>query len=451
MSDVIKIRRGLDIKLKGEADKVLEQGGMPGFFAVKPTDFPGLVPKLCLRPEADVKAGTPLFYDKYHPDVQFTSPVSGKLVAINRGERRKILELVIEPSKEMEYESFEAADPKELTAEDVRHKLLASGVWPFIRQRPYHVVADPLLTPRAVFISGFDTAPLAPDYDFIFGNESGTAFQTGINALKKLTNAPVHLSLQDGYPAALAMANAGGVEFHTFRGPHPAGNVGIQIHHIQPVNKGEVVWYVNPQDVLIIGRLFEKGIYDASRIVALTGSEVKKPRYYRTHIGASMAPLLKDNLQGEEVRVISGNVLTGKKIEEDGYLGFYDSQLTVIPEGKYHELFGWALPGLKKFSFSRTFFSWLNKRKQYRLDTNMHGGERAFVMTGEYEKVLPMDIYPMHLLKAIIVEDIDKMEQLGIYEVAEEDFALCEFICPSKIEIQSVLRKGLNLMKKEMS
>ncbi len=455
MPKKIKLRKGLDIRMKGKADKVLIPEDRPGRFAVKPVDFPGLVPKMCVKPGAEVKAGTTLFFDKKNEKVKYTAPVSGLVLDIVRGERRRILEVVIETRGD-DYVSFGKGDPEKLDTEAIKNKLLESGLWPAVRQRPYHIVANPEDTPKSIFISGFDSAPLAADFDFIVELLPKEHYLTGIKILRKLTEGNVYLNLSSDSSSGL-LKNTPGVEINYFSGHHPAGNVGIQIHHIDPVNKGEVVWYVNLQDIVSIGRLFNEGKYAPDKIVALAGSEVEKPRYYRTRTGASISTMVKGNIMAvrgigsKSVRYISGNVLTGQKIQPDGYLGYYDSTITVIPEGNYYEFFGWITPGLKKFSFSRTFLTWIMPGKKYRLDTNMHGGKRAFVITGEYEKVLPMDVYPMQLLKSILVEDIDKMEQLGIYEVAEEDFALCEFICPSKIELQSIIRKGLDLMVKEMS
>jgi Na+-transporting NADH:ubiquinone oxidoreductase subunit A len=449
MSKVIKIKKGLDIKLKGTAEKIISNVPPSSTFAVKPIDFPGVVPKLVARPGDKVKAGSILFFDKVYPEVKFTSPVSGEVKAVNRGERRRILEVVVEADGKDAYEEFGAADPGKLDREQIISKIQDAGLWPSIRQRPYAVIARSHAEPKAIFISGFDSAPLAPDMDFMVkGNNS--AFQTGIDVLNKLTRGEVHLSLQADYPADDVFTKASGVNLHYFRGPHPAGNPGVQIHHIDPVNKDEVVWYVQPQEVIMIGRLFEQGIYDAAKVIAVTGSEVKKPRYFKVLSGTSIEPYVLDNVIPGELRYISGNPLTGSKITKIGYLGYYDSQLTVLPEGNYYEIFGWIAPGFKKLSVSRSFPSWLMPGREYKVDTNLKGGVRPFVQTGEYERVLPMNIYPMHLLKAILVDDIEKMEQLGIYEVAEEDFALCEFVCPSKIEIQSIIRKGLDLMIKEL-
>ena len=451
MPKVIRIKKGLDIKLKGKPEKIIIQTDPSEFYAVKPPDFPGLspLPKLSVEVGSEVKTGSPLFFDKKKPDILFASPVSGKVMAVNRGERRRILEVVIESDNKNEAVTFQKGDPKTMNREAIVNNLMKSGVWPFIRQRPFHVIADPDDDPRAIFISGFDTAPLAPDLDFILNGEEAS-FQTGINALLQLTSGKIRIGVNAVFPTANVFANTEGVELHQFRGPHPAGNVGVQINHIDPVKKGEQVWTVNAQDVIVIGKLFEKGVFNPTRLVALTGSEVINPRYYRTKLGASVKPMLKDNVKEGNNRYISGNVLTGSKISKEGFIGFYDSQVTVIPEGDFYEFLGWALPGLKKFSASRTFFSFLLPNKRYTLHTNLQGGRRPFVLTGQYEKVLPMDIYPMQLLKAILVEDIDLMENLGIYEVAEEDFALCEYVCASKTEVQSILRSGFELMQKEL-
>jgi Na+-transporting NADH:ubiquinone oxidoreductase subunit A len=450
MSLSVKLKKGLDIKMIGKAEEILAGEADSLFYGVRPVDFPGLIPKLNVRMGDIVSAGSPLFYDKLRPEIIFSSPVSGKVVSVIRGDRRKLLEIVIEKEGN-EYVDFGVSDPAVLNREKIKESLLASGLWPVVRQRPYHIVANPLDVPKSIFISGFDTSPLAPDYNFIMANSSGSLLRTGIKALKKLTDGKINLVLNGNKESSVLLKNAEDVEISRFSGPHPAGNVGIHIHHLDPVNKGEVVWFVNLQDVLAIGRLFEEGRYNHERIIALTGSEVLHPQYYKIKSGVSLSSMARDNVKPGKLRYISGNVLTGTAVLPEGYVGFYDSHVTVIPEGDYSEFFGWMKPGLKTFSFSRTFASTLVPVKGYRLDTNLHGGERAFVMTGQYEKVVPMDIYPMQLLKAILSEDIEMMENLGIYEIAEEDFALCEYICPSKIEIQSLVRKGLELMIKEMN
>jgi len=450
MSRNVKLKRGFDIPVSGSAEKVLAGGSDPVLFGVKPTDFPGLTPKLNVKPGDTVQAGTPLFHNKIRPEIVFTSPVSGTVLSVERGDRRKMLEVIIEKKGES-YIDFGKADPAKLTGAEITDHLLKSGLWPAIRQRPYHVVAKPGDKPKSVFISGFDTAPLAPDYNFMMDNSPVHLWQAGITAISQLTSGKINLVLNGNATPSPVLADTAGVEISYFSGPHPAGNPGIHIHHLDPVNKGEVVWVINLQDVIAIGRLFTEGIYKPERIVALTGSEVIHPQYYKMLSGGSVSPIVKENVNPGNLRYISGNVLTGTKISGNGFLGYYDSQVTVIPEGDYFEFFGWASPGAGKLSFSKTFVSKLLPKKMYKPDTNLHGGERAFVMTGQYEKVVPMDIYPMQLFKAILYGDIDMMENLGIYEVAEEDFALCEFICPSKTEIQSIVRKGLDLMIKEMS
>jgi len=451
MPKVFKIRKGLNIPLKGEAEKVFTRAELAEFYAVKPTDFPGLTPKLSVAEGDKVKVGTPLFYDKYRTNILFTSPVSGEVHLVRRGERRKILEVVVKTDSSQDFEEFGRSKPKELPREQVVEKMLKAGLWPTIRQRPYSIVANPEDKPKAIHISGFDTAPLSPDLDFAVKDEE-EAFQAGIDALNRLAEGNVNLNLNADYPPSNVYTKVKGVKFNYFSGPHPAGNVGVQIHHVDPISKGDLIWVVNPLDVIIIGRLFLRGIYDATKVIALAGSEVQKPRYFILKTGASIANIVADNItkNPSELRFISGNVLTGAKIDADGFLGFYDNMVTVIPEGNYYEFMGWAQPGFNKYSFSSTFLSSLLPGRKYALDTNLHGGERAYVVTGQYEKVLPMDIYPVHLIKAILAKDIDKMENLGIYEVAEEDFALCEYVCTSKTNVQEIIREGLDLMIKEL-
>jgi Na+-transporting NADH:ubiquinone oxidoreductase subunit A len=452
MSKVIKIKRGLDIRLKGAAELQLAKPGLTGLYAVKPTDFKGLEFRVLRKPGEEVKAGTPVLADKSHPEIVLVSPVAGKVAAVNRGERRKLLEVVIESEGEQSHESLRKGSPADMDAASVKEQILKAGLWPAIVQRPYGVVARPDHAPRDIFISAFDSSPLAPDYEFIL-KEQVAEFKTGILALKKLTAGKIYLSLSPELSDSRVFAGIEGVEYPVFKGPHPAGNAGIQIHHLAPINKGEVVWTITPQFVALIGRTFLLGRPDFTWTVALAGSRVKKAQYYQTIVGAQVSPLVDLNLVEAELpaRIISGTVLTGTKIEKDGFIGFYDSLVTVIPEGKYFDLFGWALPGINKYSMSRTFLSSIFPKKSWDLNTNLNGGRRAFVVTGQYEQVLPMDIYPMLLLKSILASDIDKMEQLGIYEVIEEDFALCEFVCTSKIEVQEILRSGLDLIRKEMN
>jgi len=446
MSATIRIKKGLKINLLGEPKKEISKIEA-GNFAIKPTDFIGVFPRLLVKEGDIVKAGTPLFIDKYRENIIFSASVSGVVEEINRGEKRVLEEIRIKADNEQLFEDFGEADPGNAGREAIIEKLLKSGAWPMIRQRPYSTIANPADKPKAIYVSGFDSAPLAPDYSFVV-NENVTDFQAGIDTLASIAGRNVKLGLPGGHSDFPKVSNA---DITYFNGPHPAGNVGIQIHHTSPLNKGEIVWVVKLQDVIIIGRLFRLGRFDTSILIPLCGSEVKNPRYFRTKKGASVKAFIEDNLQDGSQRIISGNVLTGRQIRSDGYLGFYHDQFTVIPEGNYHEFFGWALPGLKKFSISKTYFSWFSPNRKFRLDTNFHGAERAYVMTGQYENVLPMDIFPMQLIKACLAENIELMENLGIYEVDEEDFALVEFIDTSKTEIQTIIRNGLNLIRKEMS
>ncbi len=449
MSKVINLKRGLNIRLKGDAEKVLGTSIDADTFALKPTDFPGLAPKILVKPGQEIKAGQPLFFDKYNPEVLFTSPTSGEVLAINRGERRKVLEVVVKADHRNDSIDFPKVDPLKLSREEIKEKLKQSGLWPFLKQRPYGTVANPLTTPLHIFISGFDSAPMAPDYEFILSGQT-PVFQTGINALSKLTDGKIHIGIRPDQSGGF-FSGVKNIEITQFSGPHPAGNVGVQIHHLSPINKGDIIWTITPQEVIYIGRLFETGKIDFSKIIALTGSEVQSPQYYKTIHGANLQNILKGSTQNAcRERFISGNVLTGTKVSPDNYLGFFDSQVTVIPEGDNYEFMGWADLGFNKFSPSKTFFSKLFPRKSYVLNANLHGGERAFVLSGQYEKYVPMDILPVYLLKAILANDIDKMEQLGIYEIIEEDLALCEYVCTSKVKVQEIVRQGLDLMMKEL-
>ena len=449
MSKSIRIKKGLDIKLKGQAEKVLKDVDVK-LYALKPTDFEGVFPKMLVKVGDKVKAGSGVFFDKYRERIKFTSPVSGTITEVLRGAKRKMLEIRIEADKENVFEDFGKADPSPLTKEQITEKLLESGTWSALLQRPYGIIANPDDNPKAIFISAFDTAPLAPDMDFAVEGRAAD-FQTGINALAKLTEGKIHVNIYEGKTKSDVFTNAKNVEINTFTGPHPAGTVGTQIAHIDPINKGDIVWTIDPQSVIIIGKLFNEGVYNPERVIALAGSEVLKPQYYKILSGASIYSLVKGNVEEGEKRFISGNVLTGCKIEKSGYLSHYDNMISVIPEGNKYSFFGWLIPNPKKYSFYHTAFSWLTPKKEYRLDTNLNGGERAFVVTGAMEKVFPMDIYLIELIKAIMIEDIDKMENLGIYEIIEEDIALCEYISTSKINMQSLLREGLNALHKEMS
>jgi Na+-transporting NADH:ubiquinone oxidoreductase subunit A len=453
MGQVIKITRGLNIKLKGKPEDVIYEFHKSDHYTIFPDDFPGFSPKISVKQGDKVLAGTAVLYDKNNPDIKIVSPVSGEVVSVNRGEKRKLLSIVISADKSIEYQDFGKKEVQQLTADVIRKQLCEAGIFPFIRQRPYGYGANPSDSPRDIFISGIYSSPLAPSIDLILKGQE-TDFQTGLDVLVKLTSGKVYLGLLPGCNTP-ALKDAKNVEKIYFEGLHPVGNVGVQINRIKPINKGEVVWTIDPSDVLFIGRLFNKGVADFTRLVALTGSEVKKTGYYPIIPGSSITEPVKDNVTEDKIlRYISGDVLTGTKIESDGSLHAFDNQITVIPEGtETNEFFGWASLGFDKFSDSCTFPSKLIgklMKREYVLDARIKGGKRAMIMSNEYDKVFPMDILPEYLLKAIIAFDIDKMENLGIYEVIPEDFALCEFVDTSKIELQSIVRKGLDLLYNEM-
>lgn len=451
MSKTVKLRKGLDISLIGTANKIKSELVMPNTVSVKPSDFHGMTPKMVVKEGDSVKAGSTIFCDKYNEVVKCASPVSGKIEAIVRGEKRRIMEVIISADSETQYESSGAMDLSSMSNEAVKDAILASGLWLCIKQRPLDIVANPKNEAKAIFVSAFDSSPLAPDFDYVLHGKN-EEFQKGLDALAKLTSGKVHLTLNEKVPADSTFTDAKGVEINKISGKHPAGNVGTQIHHIDPVNKGEFVWTVNAQDVALIGRYFSTGKYDVRKTIAITGSEIKNPHYIEVISGSNLSSVLEGQITSDNVRVISGNVLTGDKVAQDGHLGFYHNQVTVIPEGnqlKFVLTKGWMGPGFDKFSNSRLFPTFLSSKKQFRLDTNTNGEERAFVVTGELEKVFPFDILPMQLVKAAITDDIDGMENLGIYEVAPEDFALCEYVCTSKINIQDKIRKGLDLIGEE--
>jgi Na+-transporting NADH:ubiquinone oxidoreductase subunit A len=452
MSKTIKLKKGFDINLAGKAEKQLGDFKRAQTFAIKPADFIGMQrPKVTVNEGDSVKAGTPILFDKAMDSVQFVSPVSGQIVEIKRGDKRKLLEIKILADSEISYESFEKfteSSLKTISKETAVAQICKSGVWPQLVQRPFGIIANPKDSPKSIFISGFDTHPLAPDYAFALKGEE-KYFQAGVLILQKLTSGKVHLGLELDSEIAPVFANVQGVQVNKFSGPHPAGNVGVHIHHIDPINKGEIVWTISPFGVVQIGKLFIEGKYDASKIIAVTGSEAKKALYAKSYIGACVDTLVKDNLKQDHIRVVSGNVLTGERINNDGYLGYYASQITILPEGDYYEFLGWMKPTTEKLSYHRALglLSFLSPKKEYVLDTNVRGEERAFVQTGVFESVTPMDILPVYLLKAILAEDFDEMEELGIYEVVEEDLALCEFVDVSKHPVQEIIRKGIDLIQ----
>ncbi len=448
MAKLIRLRRGYDLKLVGEAAMEIATPAPSKTYAIQPPNFKGITPKLLVEAGTEVKCGTPLFFAKEQPEIMFTSPVSGEVVEIVRGEKRRIMEVkILADTSSISYEQFNKANPASLDAEAIKATLLKSGAWTLLRQRPFNRIADVNETPKAIFISAFDSAPLAPDLNFVLkGREAH--LQAGIDALSKLTSGAVYLGLKHNADMA-TFTSLSGVQTAAFAGPHPAGNVGIQIHHTRPINKGEVVWTINAQDLATIGKLFTDGVYDPEKVITLAGSEVKQPKYLRARLGASISSLVDTNMSDGKNRIISGSVLFGDKVDMEGYLGAYDQQITIIPEGDEREFFGWLIPNYPRPSVSKTFLSYLMPNRKYKVNTSMHGEERAFVMTNEYEKVLPMDMYPVQLLKACLAADLEAMEALGIYEVVEEDLALCEFVCTSKMPVQKILSEGLDLIEKE--
>lgn len=448
MSNDIRITKGLDLRINGEAAKQTVVSKRSQIYSILPSDFHKVTPKLVLKEGAEVKAGEVIFFSKYDERVKFVSPVSGKIVEVKRGEKRVILEIKIQADAQNSFHSFGVKSPSKMTSDDVRNHLLNAGCWPFIKQRPYDIVANSNDKPKAIFISAYASAPLATDFEYSL-KEKLVDFQTGIDALSHLTDGKIHLSVNG--KANSIFSNVQGVQLHKVHGPHPAGNVGVQISKIDPINSGEKVWIVAPDDVAIIGHLFNTGNFNPVRTIAIAGSEVKNPSYQEVILGASLKEVLNDKLASSNVRIISGDVLTGKKVSDEGYLGYYSNMITVIPEGNQYRMFGWMpFAGTNIHSMQRTSFSWLTPNKKYTPNTNLNGEERALVVTGEMEKVMPIDIYPMQLLKACLAKDIDKMENLGIYEVAPEDFALIDYSNTSKLEAQEIIREALDLMINEV-
>ena len=487
MTETITIRKGLDIPISGKAELRLTDARSITTYAMKPTDFVGLKPRLVVEEGDIVHVGDALFVDKQDERIKFTSPVSGRVKAIVRGEKRKLLEVVVEADCKSAYSAGsdckseptteQTANKLPQTAEEIKAAMLQCGLWPMMRQRPFGTVANPDDTPKAIFVSAFDSAPLAPDYDFILqGREE--CFKKGLEALAKLTEGMVHVCFRPNQKLDCFVPRNDAkrrLEIHHVKGPHPAGNIGTQIAHIDPINKGEVVWTMNPQDVVVLGELVTTGVYNPEKVIAVAGPQTVNPHYYRITAGACVERLVAPQLPNPDYpkmetgeaslhyRVISGNILSGTQIAADGFLGAYDSLLSILPEGDYYDFMGWLMPGFKKFSFSRTFLSGFMPKstfkplgidlprfeKFWKFDTNTHGDERPLVFTGNFERVFPFNIYPTQLIKACIIGDIELMESLGIYEVEPEDFALCEFIDTSKTNIQAIVREGLELLRKE--
>ena len=451
MSNSIHLKRGLDIPISGAAN-LKASPVAADVIAIKPTDFKGLLPRLLVKEGDRVLAGSPVLADKNCPDILVCSPVSGTVQAVVRGEKRKLLAVVVKADEQREYVDFGVKNVESLRADEIREAILASGLWPSLIQRPYGIIANPSLKPKAIFMSAFNTAPLAADTDFVLGSEM-SAIQAGLIALGKLTEGGVHVCIDGDKAASTPFHKLEGVTLYEVTGKHPAGNVGVQISHISPIRKGETVWTISPLMAAAIGKLFLTGKVQLDRKVAVTGPVAVNPAYVEALPGIPMKALsaFYDNSKAD-VRFVSGDALSGTSVGEDGYLGWFDNQVTLLHEGTEREILGWAKPfRFNQFSSSRAYFSWLCPKKQYAMDTNFHGGPRAFVVSDVYGKVLPMDIFPVYLAKACLAGDIDKMEKFGIYEVLPEDLALCEFVDPSKNEIQDMIQKGIDLMIKEMA
>ncbi len=472
MVDKITIKKGLDIPIAGAAEKRITNALGIKLYAVKPTDFVGLTPHLLVEEGDAVATGGALFCDKNDERIRFTSPVNGQVKAIVRGEKRRLLEVVVE-AKDSSPLVLEVPH----TADEIKAAMLRSGLWTALRQRPFGVVANPNDHPKAIFVSAFDTAPLAPDYDFVLQGKEDF-FKKGLEALAKLSNGEVHVCFHPDQELAKHLSPlTSHLSPHYVKGPHPAGNIGTQIAHIDPINKGEVVWTMNAQDVVVLGELVSTGVYRPEKVIAVAGPLIKNPHYYRIKAGASIAgivaeqvlntnyPKMENDNAARENRVISGNILSGTQISNEGFIGAYDDLVSILPEGDYYDFMGWMMPGIKKYSYSRTFLSGFLPKSTFKpmgiqlprfssywkFDTNTHGDERPLVFTGSFERVFPFDIYPTQLIKACIIGDIELMEQLGIYEVEPEDFALCEFIDVSKTEIQRIIREALETLRKEVA
>ncbi len=447
MAKVIKLRKGLDINLKGKATKETATVKCPGEYALVPDDFHGVKPKVVVKEGDAVKAGDALFVDKLHPEVKFVSPVSGTVSMVERGDRRKLLSIRVKADEKQEARQFD-------TKGDIKALMLESGLFAFLRQRPYDVVANPEDAPKAIFVSAFNSMPLSQDFEYVLQGQEAE-FQAGLSALAKIAKVYLGVSAKQ---TAKALTEAKDCEVNIFDGPAPVGNVGVQINHVNPINKGEVVWTLGAEEVIFLGRLLKTGTVDFTRTIALAGSEVKAPKYYKVKVGQKLTTLLSEKLKvnsekSEEgaVRIINGNVMTGLKTSAEGFLGAHATEVNVIPEGDHaDEMLGWIMPRFNTFSTHRSYFSWLfGKKKEYVIDARVKGGERHMIMSGEYDKVFPMDIYAGYLVKAIIAGDIDRQEALGIYEVAPEDFAIAEFVDSSKLELQRIVREGLDILRKE--
>ena len=449
MSNDIKIKSGLTINLKGAAENIVKKAALPKSISLNPADFHLIIPKMVVKIGDHVNAGDVVFYSKNNQEVKFCSPVSGNVKDIVRGEKRKIIEIIIDVDSSQKSKKFITSKFENFKRDDIIASLLESGCWPFINQRPYDIIANPSETPKSIFISTFNTAPISADIQIILDDQKNE-FTTGIKVLRKLTDGNLNICVEKNNQTFIN--DIKDVIIHNVSGPHPAGNVGVQIHHIDPISSGDKVWTIDPEDVAIIGRFFLTGNYNPLRTIAVSGPPVKHPQYYKTIAGSKLSVIINDaGVSDGLLRYINGDVLSGRSVEKDNYLGFYNNTFSVLREGNHYNMFGW-IPFInnKVPSIYKTSFSWLFPNKKYDLDTNMNGEERAFVVTGEMERVFPMDILPMQLLKECMIGDIEKMENLGIYEVAPEDFSLIDYSSSSKIEAQYIIRKGLDLMISEV-
>ena len=451
MVKIIRLRKGLDINLEGKASLQKVNIRAAEEYALVPGAFVGVTPKVVVKEGERVKAGDALFVNKNHPEVSFSSPVSGVVTAIERGERRKVLCVKVKADAEQEFVDFGPKDVSQMNGEQVVEALLKAGLFGYINQLPYAVSTTPDTKPKAIFVSALRDKPLTSDFEYeVRGQEDD--FTTGLIALSKIAKTHLGLGIQPNLQSELFKRNIEQyVSVTVYEGKCPAGNVGVQVNHTDPVNKGEVVWTVDPTAVLFFGRLFRTGKVNLMRTIAIAGSEVKEPAYADVLVGTPLSHILEGRMKREDgVRIIVGNPLTGRRATKESYLTAHSCTVCVLPEGDHaDEMLGWILPRFSQFSTSRSYFSWLQGKKKYALDTRIKGGERHMIMSGEYDKVLPMDIYAEYLIKAIIAEDIDKMEQLGIYEVSPEDFAVAEFVDSSKLELQKIVRNGLDMLRKE--
>ncbi len=445
----IKTLRGADLNLNGIAEKILDKIPSVSKYALRPDDFFGTTPKLCVKEGLDILAGTPVFFSKKNPDIKIVSPVSGTIKSIERGPKRKIERILIESSKKQESISHQVKGWDRMDITDLKVLLMESGNWPFIHQRPYGIMANPLDTPKSIFVTTVKTDPLNEDFHFIL-KKNQNEFQLGIDLLNRLVDQPVFLGLDKSFPGYFESIK--GVQHYTVEGPHPAGNLSLHIQKLCPLNIGDRIWTVNPEDVVNLGRFTSSGVFSPQRTIAVSGNAVEKPKYFQTKIGADLSPILNNvGLKSDNVRVINGDVLTGAIAHLSDYLGYFNNLVTVIPEGGHYRMFGWLpFKDNQILSLSNTSLSRLLKRKGFEVDTNLNGEERALVVTGEMEKIFPLDIYPLQLIKACMAEDIEKMEALGIYEVLPEDFGLVDYTNTSKLEAQEIIRLGIELMINEV-